>query len=256
MLALQIVEAEASRLDLPEGALDVTQLGGSRPVLWSRRCQSFDKEAVWIASWCRTTPIGVPSMPSSRTAESSARCRLTSLQRADHGEQPYWALLLLVASLGQIGLPGGGFGFGYEPAAALAEPPRSFPGPAMPVVPNPARSSTTSGCRPYWSRSRRSRPPTRRVSSAGTWRGSDRQTTSRRQICRRRGGRHATVLPWFRPDLAASLVFRYVTKLPPAKPATIARWPSGFLRDREIYSEATAAGREPAGSDRLPVPSA
>ena len=36
-----------------------------------------------------------------------------SLQRADHGEQPYWALILLAAALGQIGLPGGGFGFGY-----------------------------------------------------------------------------------------------------------------------------------------------
>jgi hypothetical protein len=30
MLALQIVEAEASRLDLAEGAVDVAQLGGGR----------------------------------------------------------------------------------------------------------------------------------------------------------------------------------------------------------------------------------
>ena len=36
-----------------------------------------------------------------------------SLQRADHGEQPYWAALGLAAVLGQIGLPGGGVGFGY-----------------------------------------------------------------------------------------------------------------------------------------------
>ncbi|WP_035485992.1 molybdopterin-dependent oxidoreductase [Geminicoccus roseus] len=35
------------------------------------------------------------------------------LQRADHGEQPYWAAVALAAMLGQIGLPGGGFGFGY-----------------------------------------------------------------------------------------------------------------------------------------------
>jgi len=32
-----------------------------------------------------------------------------SLQRADHGEQPYWAIILLAAALGQLGLPGGGF---------------------------------------------------------------------------------------------------------------------------------------------------
>jgi biotin/methionine sulfoxide reductase len=36
-----------------------------------------------------------------------------SLQRADHGEQPYWMAITLAAMLGQIGLPGGGFGFGY-----------------------------------------------------------------------------------------------------------------------------------------------
>ncbi|WGF87077.1 molybdopterin-dependent oxidoreductase [Marinivivus vitaminiproducens] len=36
-----------------------------------------------------------------------------SLQRADHGEQPYWAALGLAAVAGQIGLPGGGVGYGY-----------------------------------------------------------------------------------------------------------------------------------------------
>ena len=37
-----------------------------------------------------------------------------AIQRADHGEQPYWALVTLAAMLGQIGLPGGGFGFSYH----------------------------------------------------------------------------------------------------------------------------------------------
>jgi biotin/methionine sulfoxide reductase len=36
-----------------------------------------------------------------------------SLQRADHGEQPIWMTIVLAAILGQIGLPGGGFGIGY-----------------------------------------------------------------------------------------------------------------------------------------------
>ncbi|MEO0385938.1 MAG: molybdopterin-dependent oxidoreductase [Pseudomonadota bacterium] len=36
-----------------------------------------------------------------------------SLQRAQNGEMSYWALIALAAILGQIGLPGGGFGFGY-----------------------------------------------------------------------------------------------------------------------------------------------
>lgn len=37
-----------------------------------------------------------------------------AIQRADHGEQPYWAIVTLAAMLGQIGLPGGGIGFSYH----------------------------------------------------------------------------------------------------------------------------------------------
>lgn len=37
-----------------------------------------------------------------------------AMQRADKGEQPHWTLVTLAAMLGQIGLPGGGFGFTYH----------------------------------------------------------------------------------------------------------------------------------------------
>ena len=37
-----------------------------------------------------------------------------SLTRQDHGEQPFWMAIVLSCMLGQIGLPGGGFGFGYS----------------------------------------------------------------------------------------------------------------------------------------------
>ena len=43
-----------------------------------------------------------------------------SIQRADHGEQPYWALVTVAAMLGQIGLPGGGFRFSYHYASGGA----------------------------------------------------------------------------------------------------------------------------------------
>ncbi len=36
-----------------------------------------------------------------------------SLQRQEHGEQPYWAITALAAMLGHIGLPGGGVAYGY-----------------------------------------------------------------------------------------------------------------------------------------------
>lgn len=45
-----------------------------------------------------------------------------SLQRADHGEQVPWMGLVLAAMLGQIGLPGGGFGFGYGSVQRMGAP--------------------------------------------------------------------------------------------------------------------------------------
>ncbi len=55
-----------------------------------------------------------------------------SLQRADHGEQPYWAAIALAAMLGQIGLPGGGIGFGYGAQAAYGNPVTALGGLALP----------------------------------------------------------------------------------------------------------------------------
>ena len=99
-------------------------------------------------SWARTTAsrrtrpgrrASPASMPrpsaSSRARMAATRTFITttwSLQRADHGEQPIWMTVVLAAMLGQIGLPGGGFGFGYgsmnrmgqarSPVAALNRP--------------------------------------------------------------------------------------------------------------------------------------
>lgn len=44
-----------------------------------------------------------------------------SLQRNEFGEQPPWMGVALAAILGQIGLPGGGYGFGYGSGARVGE---------------------------------------------------------------------------------------------------------------------------------------
>lgn len=44
-----------------------------------------------------------------------------ALQRAHHGEQAYWATIALAATIGQIGLPGGGFGLGYGATGAIGK---------------------------------------------------------------------------------------------------------------------------------------
>ena len=60
-----------------------------------------------------------------------------SLQRADHGEQPYWLAILLAAMIGQIGLPGGGFGLGYGSENGIGNPVEMFKWPALPQGRNP-----------------------------------------------------------------------------------------------------------------------
>lgn len=51
------------------------------------------------------------------------------LQRTQHGEQPVWMGIALASLLGQIGLPGGGFGHGYGSMADVGAPtvPYSLP---------------------------------------------------------------------------------------------------------------------------------
>ena len=64
-----------------------------------------------------------------------------SLQRADHGEQPFWMAIVLAAMLGQIGLPGRGLGLGYGSTHGMGgkiAPP--FDWPAMDRGKNEVRS--------------------------------------------------------------------------------------------------------------------
>jgi biotin/methionine sulfoxide reductase len=63
-----------------------------------------------------------------------------SIQRADHGEQPYWMAVALAAMLGQIGLPGGGFGFGYGATGSVGAPQARMPLPPLPTGTNPVKA--------------------------------------------------------------------------------------------------------------------
>lgn len=83
------------------------------------------------------------------TAIAKGRVMLSaawSLQRADHGEQPFWALIALAAMLGQIGLPGGGFCFGYGSMNAVGADSRKGFVPAMPGLPNPCSQAVPVAC--------------------------------------------------------------------------------------------------------------
>lgn len=72
------------------------------------------KTAQWASRIC-----GIDAGTIRNLAHQFARHRTMiaagwSIQRQHHGEQAHWMIVTLCAMLGQIGLPGGGFGFSYH----------------------------------------------------------------------------------------------------------------------------------------------
>jgi len=67
-------------------------------------------------------------MAKSRTLVTTA----VGVQRAEHGEQPIWMTVVLAALLGQIGLPGAGFGIGYAQDGTVGRPNNWLPWPSLP----------------------------------------------------------------------------------------------------------------------------
>src|SRR5207253_2574973 len=63
-----------------------------------------------------------------------------ALQRTRYGEQPVWMGIALAALLGQIGVPGGGFGHGYGSMADVGAPRVPYPLPVFSQLQNPVRA--------------------------------------------------------------------------------------------------------------------
>jgi biotin/methionine sulfoxide reductase len=85
---------------------------------------------------------GIPAATIVWLARKLVSCRSLitlswSLQRARHGEQPYWMAIALAALAGQIGLPGGGFAFGHGSIGGTGEPRPDVGAPAMKTGTNP-----------------------------------------------------------------------------------------------------------------------
>jgi len=98
------------------------------------------KDAAWASA---ITQIPAPTIRDLARRMAAVRTVIGvswSVQRADHGEQPYWMAIALAAMLGQIGLPGGGFGFGYGAAGGLGTPQAKLPLPYLPTGANPVKA--------------------------------------------------------------------------------------------------------------------
>ena len=71
------------------------------------------KDAAWAAEICEIDAETILALARKMAGGRTMIGTAYSLQRGDHGEQPFWMTAVLGAMLGQIGLPGGGIGFGY-----------------------------------------------------------------------------------------------------------------------------------------------
>ena len=77
------------------------------------------KDADWAAAQSGIAAERLRALARQMAAGRTLICTAVALQRADHGEQPLWMTVVLAAMLGQIGLPGGGFGIGYGGDASM-----------------------------------------------------------------------------------------------------------------------------------------
>jgi len=97
------------------------------------------KDAEWAAA---LTDIPAADIVALARRMASHRTFITvtwSLQRIEHGEQPVWAAISLAAMLGQIGLPGGGFGHGYGSMGDVGDIGSDFRVPYLSQGVNPVR---------------------------------------------------------------------------------------------------------------------
>lgn len=95
------------------------------------------KNPAWAASLSGVAQDRIVALAREMAASRTMLMISWSLQRADHGEQPYWAAITLAALLGQIGLPGGGIGFGYSSTNGAGRPEMGFRWPSVPQGRNP-----------------------------------------------------------------------------------------------------------------------
>lgn len=89
------------------------------------------KDADWAGAIAELDPQAIRALARRMAASRTMINVAWSVQRADHGEQPYWMAIALAAMLGQIGLPGGGFGFGYGAVGSVGNGVRRLKAPKL-----------------------------------------------------------------------------------------------------------------------------
>lgn len=72
------------------------------------------KDAKWAEGICGVYEAEIKALADLFYSHRTMLMAGWNMQRQHHGEQPHWMMVTLACMIGQIGLPGGGFGFSYH----------------------------------------------------------------------------------------------------------------------------------------------
>lgn len=97
------------------------------------------KSARWAQEWTGVAAEQIVALARRLAGKRALVVVSHSLQRAEHGEQPVWMGMALAAALGQIGLPGGGYGYGLGAIAYYGRRANAAPSPTLPQGRNGVR---------------------------------------------------------------------------------------------------------------------
>ena len=100
-----------------------------------------EKSPRWAEGICGVPADTIVALAREMAARHTMVAVSWSLQRAEHGEQPVWAGVLLAALLGRMGLAGAGFGHGYGSMADIGVPVNGVGPPTLPQLVNPVRTA-------------------------------------------------------------------------------------------------------------------
>ncbi|MCY4051987.1 MAG: molybdopterin-dependent oxidoreductase [Gammaproteobacteria bacterium] len=94
------------------------------------------KDAKWASEICGLTENEVKELARAMAKGRTMISLSWSLTRQDHGEQTFWAGIAVASMLGQIGLPGGGIGFGYSATNSVGDHASRVNGGSLPLGQN------------------------------------------------------------------------------------------------------------------------
>ncbi|MGN6767394.1 MAG: molybdopterin guanine dinucleotide-containing S/N-oxide reductase [Rhizobiaceae bacterium] len=95
------------------------------------------KDAEWAEAICGIAAGQIRALARQIVRKRTLIVVAHALQRAEHGEQPVWMGVVLAAILGQIGLPGGGYGYALGSIAIYGRRSNVVASPSLPQGVNP-----------------------------------------------------------------------------------------------------------------------